>query len=106
MGISHVTLADLAETGACAEDTEGIIEHVRDIDGVEVALFLRETDSGMFKASLRSKRAADVGAVAQTLGGGGHKHAAGYTAKGPLDAARAEAVAHCERALREVWKEL
>lgn len=106
LGVSYVTLADFAQTGAGEEDTEGIIDHVRDIEGVEAAAFLRETQEGAFKVSLRSKRAADVGAAAQTLGGGGHKHAAGYTAQGPFEAAYAEVVAVCTRALRDVWKEL
>lgn len=106
LGVSYVMQSDFAATGASEEDTEGIIDHVRDVEGVEAALLLRETPSGAFKLSLRSKKAADVGAVAQAKGGGGHKHAAGYTAEGPFDLVRAEAVTLCERALREVWKEL
>ncbi len=106
LGISYVTLADFAETGAKEEDTEGVIDSVRDIEGVEAAAFLRETPSGSFKVSLRSKRFADVGAIAHALGGGGHKHAAGYTAFGPLQEAQAQALACCTNALREIWKEL
>ena len=57
------------------------------IRGVEVALLLRE-ENGRIRASLRSKGAVDVNAVASRLGGGGHKAAAGVLLDGPIESAR------------------
>jgi phosphoesterase RecJ-like protein len=45
-------------------------------------LLLKEHAPGEFKGSLRSRGVADVGAVAQALGGGGHRNAAGFTFRG------------------------
>ena len=80
LGVIRITQEDLRRAGASSEDTEGVIDHVRDIDTVELALMIREAaqpDTG--KISMRSKVYADVSAIAERMGGGGHKHAAGYT---------------------------
>lgn len=79
--------ADLAETGALAEDTENLIDAVRQIGGVEaVAFFKQQHDS--VKVSLRAKTPTlDVAAVAKVFGGGGHAAAAGGAAPLPLESA-------------------
>lgn len=84
---SWMTDADLAETGARAEDTENIVDVVRQVEGVDaVALFKEQTDCT--KVSLRAKAPGlDVGAVARAFGGGGHVAAAGATIDGRLDEA-------------------
>lgn len=64
---------------------EGIINHLRSIKGVEVALILREVSPGLIKISFRSKDKVDVAALAASLDGGGHKRAAGAQKKGSLD---------------------
>ncbi len=80
-----VSLADPKSDfyGATKEDMEGIVEQMRKIRGVRVALFLREDTkpdgSRTVKASLRSSGEDDVRAVAAFFGGGGHKNAAGAT---------------------------
>ncbi|MDQ6993387.1 MAG: DHH family phosphoesterase [Mariprofundus sp.] len=72
------------ETGADVEDTEGLIDYARSIDGVEIAVLIRsdEVNFGAWKVSFRGKTIANVGALAGTLGGGGHVHAAGCQLKG------------------------
>ena len=50
--------------------------------GVEVAIFLHETDTREYKVSLRSKGKVNVSSIAQYFGGGGHVRAAGVTMKG------------------------
>jgi bifunctional oligoribonuclease and PAP phosphatase NrnA len=70
----------LAETGASAEDTDGVINlplTVRDI--LAVAMFKDVGEDGL-RVSLRSKIPIDVRAIAQRYGGGGHTNAAGFTA--------------------------
>ncbi len=64
--------------GADKEDLEGIIDYLRDIDTVEAACVLKESDDAI-RVSMRSKRLCDVAAVAQKFGGGGHQRAAGCT---------------------------
>ena len=66
-------------------DTDGVVEYIRDITGVEVVAFLKETDQGDIKGSLRAKYDFDVSKIAQKFGGGGHIKAAGFTINEPLD---------------------
>ena len=81
-----ITQKDLEEAGASSEDVEGIIDHVRDIESVEIAVMVRESSlKNTAKISLRSKKYADVSSIAKAMDGGGHKHAAGYTDHGALD---------------------
>lgn len=63
---------------------DGIIDNLRNIDGVEIALFMYETAKDEHKVSLRSINA-DVSAIATALGGGGHMRAAGATVYGKAD---------------------
>ncbi|NLO21499.1 MAG: bifunctional oligoribonuclease/PAP phosphatase NrnA [Syntrophomonadaceae bacterium] len=64
---------------------EGTINYLRSIKGVKVALLLREVSPGLIKISFRSKDKVDVAALAASLGGGGHKMAAGAKKNGSLD---------------------
>lgn len=77
IGVAVIMFKDLRRAGACVEDIEGMVDGVRDVDTVEVAILIREKKDGGFKASLRSKRIADVSAIAGKFGGGGHLRAAG-----------------------------
>jgi len=74
-----------AETQTGSADTEGIIDYIRSIKGIEVAIFLREIENGSFKVSLRSKSGLRVDEIASMFGGGGHKAAAGCNIPGTLD---------------------
>ena len=65
------------QTGTTAEDTDNFVNFVRSVSGVEVAVLFRQTGPEQYKISLRSKGRVDLSSVAQTLGGGGHKNAAG-----------------------------
>jgi phosphoesterase RecJ-like protein len=73
---------DLAEAGIGLADTDPLIDLIRLPVEAGAALLLKEHGSGVFKGSLRSRGVADVGAVAQALGGGGHRNAAGFTFPG------------------------
>ena len=67
------------DAGAVPEDTEGIVNYGRNIDGVMVSILLKEGDDNSTRASLRAKPGVDVQVVAATFGGGGHKAASGCT---------------------------
>jgi bifunctional oligoribonuclease and PAP phosphatase NrnA len=83
LAISYITTADYEATGAGEEMTEGLIDHLRSIDGVKVAAVIRDLGSRprtARKVSLRSSAGeVDVSAVARINGGGGHKRAAGFS---------------------------
>ena len=101
IGMSFVTLADFAESGASAEDTEGAIDSIRDVDTVELAVLLRECGDGSIRVGLRGKRSADVSKIAKSFGGGGHRLAAGCTIHQPLAAAYDLVLAEAEALLAE-----
>ncbi len=80
-----ITLDDMAASNATVEDSEGIVNYLIGIVGVEAAAFLREAPGGThFRASLRSKNTVDVASVAELFNGGGHRNASGCTLTGPL----------------------
>ncbi len=99
VGITSLSRAEIEESGAHDEDTEGVVDCVRDIESVEIAIFIKENGSNGWKISLRSKLMADVGAIAAQMGGGGHARAAGYSARGDLTAVWADALRRAEEAL-------
>ncbi|MDE5879112.1 MAG: bifunctional oligoribonuclease/PAP phosphatase NrnA, partial [Desulfovibrio sp.] len=69
------------------EEMEGRVDWFRRIKGVRVAALLREEGEECCKFSLRSRGRVDVRAMAQALGGGGHRNAAGGTIDLPMAAA-------------------
>lgn len=84
-----LTRAMIQETGALPEDAEGLIDTIRAIRGVVVAIALEELPDGRIRVSLRSKDpSVDVGHLAARFGGGGHPLAAGARLPGPLSDAR------------------
>lgn len=81
--IGYITAADYEATGAGEEMTEGIIDHLRSVEGAKVAALIRDLgDRGRAarKVSLRSSGGEiDVSAIARKNDGGGHKRAAGFS---------------------------
>jgi bifunctional oligoribonuclease and PAP phosphatase NrnA len=79
----HVTADDLEETGAVEQDSEGIVDHARAVEGTAVAVLVRDLTGdrlGKRKVSMRSTDGrVDVSEIARVLGGGGHRQAAGAT---------------------------
>ncbi len=86
---TYITQADLTETEATDEDSEGTVNYLISIANVEAAAFLREMpgEPQTFRLSLRSKSKVDVSLIASMCGGGGHRNAAGCTVPGPLNVA-------------------
>ena len=87
--ITYITAADYEATGAGEEMTEGVIDHLRSIDGTKVAAVVRDLGNrgrAARKVSLRSSEGdVDVSAIARKHGGGGHKRAAGFSTDLELD---------------------
>jgi len=76
------------QTGTGPEDTEGLVNTVLYVNGVQVAISLREEEQGI-KFSLRSKSSTNVQTVAFRFGGGGHRNAAGGTLLMDMEQAKA-----------------
>lgn len=74
----YVTEQMMRKSNAKDQDTAGIINYARDIEGVEVALFFKEKEA-QTKVGLRSNNWLDVSKIAEQLGGGGHARASGCT---------------------------
>lgn len=85
LAVSYLRWDDLSSFNARLEDTEGLVNIGRNLEGVEVSLFLKEEKPGAFKGSLRSNEYVDVSKVAERFGGGGHMRAAGFSAEGSLE---------------------
>jgi phosphoesterase RecJ-like protein len=83
LAVTHIAAQDYIDTGSNESMTEGIIDHVRALEGTEVAAMIRDKpDGGSYarKVSLRSATGrVDVSAIAQRYGGGGHPRAAGFS---------------------------
>lgn len=88
------------EAGADPEDSEGLVNWGRSIDGVRVAALFKEANGGT-RVSMRAKPGVDVQAVAATFGGGGHKAASGCFVPLPMDAAREKIVGLLREAVQK-----
>jgi phosphoesterase RecJ-like protein len=100
--LTHITREDFAHSNAVESDSEGIVDHLRQVEDTVVAALVRELIDvdGRRKVSLRATdKRVDVSIIARGLGGGGHRQAAGFTTGVPMD----ELV---ERLRREIGEQL
>jgi bifunctional oligoribonuclease and PAP phosphatase NrnA len=82
-----VTRRMLHEAGAVMAESEGIIDTLNSIAGLELAILLKEVNGALTKISVRSRGGVDAAAMCATFGGGGHIRAAGAEIEKPLDEA-------------------
>lgn len=73
----NITLKDKSDHDFEDEDTYDVINTIRKVDGVKVAIFSREREPGIYKVSTRSTCEIDVAKICSIFGGGGHPGAAG-----------------------------
>lgn len=96
---SHLLARDMEQAGADAEDTEGLVNFMRNLEGVQVAALFRELSPGKVKVSLRTRPPVDAGALVKPLGGGGHSGAAGLILQESLEDAIRKVAARITKAL-------
>jgi phosphoesterase RecJ-like protein len=84
---TSISQAQMVEAGAEESETEGIVNYVRAIKGVEIGVLFREAPDGGTRVSLRAVAGVDISHVARMFGGGGHKVAAGCSLDLPLNEA-------------------
>jgi len=95
----RLTREMFARVGASPGDSEGLIDHLRSIAGVDAVALIRELEDGSHKVSLRSRGEVDVEKIARHHGGGGHRNAAGFTLKGDGEEIRGQVAAALGAAL-------
>ncbi len=84
--VGTLRAADFAATGAVKEDTEGLVDYARAINGVEIGILLEEQPTGALKGSFRAKDPVHrVDQLAARFNGGGHACAAGFNPEEPLE---------------------
>lgn len=96
---SFVTAADLEEAKGRKEDTDGLINFIRNIDGVTVGVLFNAVDPERTKVSLRSKKGFNSAEFLAAYGGGGHAAASGATVERPMEELRAELIGQLENLL-------
>lgn len=79
IAVAEVTAEQRSRHGVDFTETEALIDQVRTVEGIDVAVALKEDDRGHWRASVRSLGSVDVGRACTSLGGGGHRMAAGFT---------------------------
>ena len=95
-----LSLATAAQLGVIPEDNEGLIDHIRAIQGVQVAAFFEELPEGKARISLRSKdERVDVAKVCALFGGGGHTLAAGARMTGDFAENQEQVLAAIDHAI-------
>lgn len=84
---TYINKQDVDEVHAEPGDHEGLVELGRDIEGVEVSIFIRQKEDGSdeYKVSMRSSEYVNVSDVGIMFGGGGHPRAAGATIQGTVE---------------------
>lgn len=92
---TYVTMEDYEKFNTTYGDHEGIVDIGRDIEGVEVSIFVRSIKNKGLKISLRSNDIVNVDEIALLFGGGGHQKSAGFFMDGDFESVK-------ERVLQEV----
>lgn len=77
VGVVHFYEELFTDTNTTQEHTEGVVNDILNIDGIELAISIAELKEEVYKISLRTKDKLDANICAKCFGGGGHKHASG-----------------------------
>lgn len=99
--ILAVTLDMQKKTGCSGSDLEGVAVISRSVEGVLAGVSIKQTDEDTYKISLRTYPPLDASAICKSLGGGGHKAAAGCTLKGDLASVKKQILQAVRSALEE-----
>ena len=102
--VGILTQRDWQETKATSEDTEGLVDYARSIDGVAIGVLVEERPDGTLKGSFRAKDPVHrVDQLAALFHGGGHACAAGFT---PQESTTKEFLPRLEEALQSHFQQL
>lgn len=94
-----VTEEMMQKAGARGEDLIGLVDQIRSIEGIEVAVLFRE-ERGKVKINFRSKEKINVSEIAENFGGGGHTRAAGAVVAGGVETVKQKVIAEVLKYLK------
>lgn len=98
---TYINSQDEKEVGTEPGDHEGLVEIGREIEGVEVSIFVRQKDDqDAYKISLRSSEYVNVSDICLLFGGGGHPRAAGALIQGDLEQVKEKILKEVKNALK------
>ena len=99
---TYITNKDLEEVNARIGDHEGLVEIGRDVEGVEVSVFIwqKNDDENAYKVSMRSNDYVNVSDVCLMFGGGGHEKAAGAVLQGNIEQVKQKIMNELKKVLR------
>lgn len=98
IAFTYITLEDQERLNCSIGDHEGIVDFGRDVEGVEISIFVRAIKNKGLKVSLRSNNV-NVDEMALVFGGGGHSKAAGFSINGDLESVKNRVVAEAKHYL-------
>ena len=98
--LAHLDYEMYEKSGSDESETDPIASKTRQIEGVEVGIFLREKEDGTFKISLRTVEPVNASEICAKLGGGGHARAAGCQCDGPFASAKSKILAAVEEYMK------
>ena len=100
---TYITNKDLIDVNAEIGDHEGLVETGRDIEGVEVSVFIRQKDNdeNTYKVSMRSNDYVNVSDVCLMFGGGGHEKAAGAVIQGNIEQVKQKILNELRKVLKQ-----
>ena len=98
---TYMNKQDEEEVGAEPGDHEGLVEIGRDIEGVEVSMFIRQKENeDAYKISMRSGNKVNVSDICFLFGGGGHPRAAGALIQGNVEQVKEKLMKEVRKALK------
>lgn len=101
IAFTYMNRKDEENAGAEEGDHEGLVEIGRNIEGVEVSVFIREKEGeNLYKVSLRSREYVNVSDVALMLGGGGHIRAAGCLVQGTVEEVKEKVLSEIKKVMK------
>lgn len=101
VAFTYMNLEDEKSVGAEEGDHEGLVNIGRNIEGVEISIFIREKEgTNGYKVSLRSREYANVADVALMFGGGGHVKAAGCFVQGTVEEVKQKVLLEIKKVLK------
>lgn len=102
VSFTYITSKDLEDVNAEVGDHEGLVENGRDIEGVEVSVFIRQKDDeeNVYKVSMRSNNYVNVSDVCLMFGGGGHEKAAGALVQGDIEQVKQKILKELRKVLK------
>lgn len=102
IAFTYLNNEDMKEANAEPGDHEGLVNIGRDIEGVEVSIFIRqkEDEENTYKISMRSNEYVNVSDICMAFGGGGHERAAGASIEGTVEEIKEKIVKETAKSLK------